>query len=128
MVRVVVVLVSCWWALAVAGCSDLSSGDSSCSGTLCQPDAGGKFYDPEPQTKLITLVCMNNITDLPFTALWELSVDPGPIVAGEPFGALIRGTIIVDECIGLIAQIPEAEESLEDSGHDAPLKSLAKRI
>jgi hypothetical protein len=60
------------------GCSDLGT-----------PSNGGG--DPPPTTKTISLACTNNAPVNPGVGWsllpWELTVDPRPIVSGEPFAA-----------------------------------------
>lgn len=104
MSHVALVWVGLFWVLASTACSDLSSNGATCAGGSrivddgCPPDGeGGTLFDPPPKSKTIRLACMNNLTTTPFTAAWELTVDPGPIIAGEPFGVLFRGVLIVDE-------------------------------
>lgn len=110
--HVVLVWVGLFCVLAGTACSDLSSNGATCTNGTSMVDGGcppigegTTFFDPPPKSKAIRLACMNNLTTTPFTAAWELTVDPGPIIAGEPFGALFRGVIIVDEFLLDEAQV-----------------------
>ena len=88
-------------------CSDLGSvncpeGQTRLDG-VCAPDpsaggtGGAPSVDLPPTTKTITVGCTNNITSQVATLGWELTVDPGPIVGGEPFAADLRGVAVFDE-------------------------------
>ena len=88
----------------VGGCSDLGStvcdkGEVSVDGACMKPDIDDRFADPPSRTKTLTLACTNDQTPDPSAAGWELTVDPGPIVGGEAFGAVFGGTLVVDESL-----------------------------
>jgi hypothetical protein len=53
--------------------------------------------DPEPQTETIRLGCTNNLTSDLSLVDWDLTVDPGPIVGGQAFGAVLSGLARFDE-------------------------------
>lgn len=105
MVRFALILVVLLTSVLLAACSDLNA--SNCSegfklvdGT-CSPDRGedARFEDPLPKKKKITLGCTNNISSDVVVLGWDLTVDPGPIVGGEAFGAVFRGLVIIDESL-----------------------------
>ena len=91
----------------LAGCSDLGSAscpegevldDGFCKTSTDGPDGGG-FVDPPPKEKTITLGCTNNLTPDVAVVGWDLTVDPGPIVGGEAFGAFFHGLAVFDETL-----------------------------
>lgn len=94
----------------LAACSDLGS-DSCPDGTeFCGVDGsiggadGARFADPAPKTKTITLGCTNSVAADVFIMSWDLTVDPGPIVGGEAFGALFHGLVVLDDDLLDLAQ------------------------
>jgi hypothetical protein len=87
-------IVSLHWGL-LTGCSDLdSTPDASTGGT-----GGAGIMDPAPTTKSITLGCTNNLSPDVSVLRWDLTVDPGPIVGGQPFGAVFSGVAVFDELL-----------------------------
>ena len=104
MLRVAFIVVVYPTLALVAACSDLNSNGHCAPGQTeldgaCWPDgdAGSLYANPPPQTRQISLACTNNITPEIFPAGWRLTVDPGPIVAGEAFGVKLRGVMVIDE-------------------------------
>ncbi|MFZ1866232.1 MAG: hypothetical protein WAU39_18570 [Polyangiales bacterium] len=92
----------------LVGCSDLGSAscvqgqslvDGACVGSATGGTGGSiRFPDPEEQTKGLRLGCANNLTyDIATNLVWDLTVNPGPIVSGEPFGAEFRGVATFGE-------------------------------
>lgn len=103
MFRFAVTLVMFLTLALLAACSDLGS-DGCPDGTeFCGMDGstggvdGEMFVDRGPKTKTITLGCTNTGTDEVFIMSWDLTVDPGPIVGGEAFGALFHGLAVFDD-------------------------------
>ena len=105
MFRIVLTLIASLTLALLAACSDL--GATGCregevlddAGCEADPTNGGTFNDPTPKTRPITLGCINNITGAVSIATWNLTVDPGPIVSGEAFGALFHGLAVVDQTL-----------------------------
>jgi hypothetical protein len=77
-----------------AGCSDVgSTTDNSTGGT-----GGGVWVmDPAPAEKAISLGCRNDVNPNVTFHSWRLTVDPGPIVGGQPFVARLSGVAVLDE-------------------------------
>ena len=109
MFRVVLTLMVSLTLALLAACSDLGSNgcregevldDGSCK---VDPSSGGtnggRFDDPDPKTRPMTLGCTNNRTLEVSVLTWDLTVDPGPIVGGEAFGALFHGLAVFDETL-----------------------------
>ena len=71
------------------GCSDLTDA-SGAAGT------GGGLVDPLPKIRPIKLGCTNNETAFVSDLTWDLTVDPGPIIGGEPFAARLSGVVATD--------------------------------
>ena len=75
------------------GCSDVSSTpDSGTGGT-----GGSGISDPTPADKPLTLGCTNSLTSDLYFVTWWLTVDPGPILGGQAFGAVFSGLVVIDE-------------------------------
>jgi hypothetical protein len=89
----------CLWLLALlVGCSDFEcpDGEARIDG-MCPPPEGG-FVNPDPKTKAIPLRCTDSITsNISRVIPWDLTVDPGPIVSGESFGAQFRAFAVFPE-------------------------------
>ena len=97
MLRFAPLLVMSLTFASIAGCSDLGSTlDTSNGGT---GGDGGGLVDPGRKTKRITLGCTNSVTSTVYVVGWDLTVDPGPIVGGEAFGAILGGLLVVDEAL-----------------------------
>jgi hypothetical protein len=89
-------------------CSDLSSDGCPegavlvggfCTGPTGGTDGGG-FADPLPKSNTIDLACANSLDGaVTFVVRWKLTVDTGPIVGGEPFGAIFHGLAVFDEAL-----------------------------
>jgi hypothetical protein len=75
-------------SVVLFGCSDLENcpeGQVLVDDTCVPCD---EFCDPPPKTKTMSLACTNNTIVGGFSFLpWDLTVDPRPIVSGEPFAA-----------------------------------------
>ncbi len=96
MLRLAFLLVLSLTLQALAGCSDVgSTPDPSAGGT--GGDGGEWFMDPPAQTGGLTLGCTNNLTSEIRIVRWDLTVDPGPIVAGRAFGAVLSGLMVFNE-------------------------------
>ncbi|MGB5697239.1 MAG: hypothetical protein WBM46_16395 [Polyangiales bacterium] len=93
MQRCVLLIVVFLMLVPPLGCSDLSASEET---TI---DGGGQFTDPGPHTVPIPLGCIGNVNDQVYSLVWELTVNPGPIVGGEAFGAVFRGVVIVDRTL-----------------------------
>ncbi|MGB8223347.1 MAG: hypothetical protein WCF10_12255 [Polyangiales bacterium] len=89
----------------LAGCSDLGS-DPSTGGT--GGDGGEWFDDPPAITTGLYLGCTNNLSSDLFVVSWDLTVDPGPIVQGQAFGATFSGVAVLDELLldGVLGRVP----------------------
>lgn len=76
-------------AALLVGCSDLGCPDgASRTDGFCESTG---LIDPDPKTANIPLGCDYNVPpDDTGDLWWQLTVNPGPIVAGEPFGALFE--------------------------------------
>jgi len=75
----------------VMGCSDFAcpDGQERIEG-MCVTSPNDEVVDPPPKTQIVELACTNTVSTLGGFMPWELTVDPGPIVSGEPFGASFR--------------------------------------
>lgn len=93
MSRLIVSLLMCSTLVLLTSCSDLAMNEVGSGGMAGVGGSGGRepIVDPAPKTRDIGLGCTQNITSLVQSPAWELEVDPGPIVAGETFGAVFRG-------------------------------------
>jgi hypothetical protein len=60
------------------------------------------LLDPDPQTVPLALACTNNVLPEPRLLEWVLTVNPGPILGGAPFGAELEGELTINE--GLLFQ------------------------
>ena len=95
--------------VSLLACSDLGSASCPEGEALddggCIASSGGTggdgLVDPPPQTKSITLGCTSSTAPpgMSFIVIWDLTVDPGPIVGGEAFGAVFRGLMVLDEIL-----------------------------
>ncbi len=105
MFRFVVTLVVFLTLELLTACSDLGSANCPEGDELCKAgeSTGGTdgegFVDPPPKTKTITLGCTNDLTPDVAVVGWDLTVDPGPIVGGEAFGAHFHGLAVFDESL-----------------------------
>ena len=93
----------------LASCSDLSTstdGTGGIGGAAGTVGAGGTvgIVDPEPKTRTILLGCTDSVPTEFRRVSWELTVDPGPIVAGEPFAAVFRSRAVFGEGFFDVAQ------------------------
>jgi hypothetical protein len=80
--------------VSLGGCSDLGS----CAEGECTGGGNGEaFADPPPKSRRIDLGCTTDAISDIFVLGWDLTVDPGPIVGGEAFGATFSGVLWVDE-------------------------------
>jgi len=97
MLRFALLLMTSLTLALLVGCSDLGSTlDTSNGGT---GGDGGGLVNPGPKTKRIILGCTNSATSTVYVAGWDLTVDPGPILGGEAFGAVLRGLVVIDESL-----------------------------
>ncbi|MGB8330114.1 MAG: hypothetical protein WCE62_08285 [Polyangiales bacterium] len=93
MFRFAFVLALCLELGWLMGCSDVSSMPDLGTGAT----GGSGISDLPAATRPLTLGCTNSVTPDLYFVTWELTVDPGPILGGEPFGAVFSGTVIFDE-------------------------------
>ncbi len=77
------------------GCSDLGCPDGSARADgLCESSG---LIDPEPITVTVPLGCDYSVPPDDTSDLWwELTVNPGPIVARQPFGAQFEALAVFD--------------------------------
>jgi len=62
--------------------------------------------DPPPRTKTILMGCANPISEITSGGIgWELTVDPGAIVSGQPFAADLKAVAIFDAFAISVAQL-----------------------
>jgi hypothetical protein len=92
MLRLALGVVSVIALPTVGACSDL--GATPCSKQGC---GGVEIVDPPAKTRTIDLACANNVIGEASVVEWELTVDPGPILASGEFGASFAGKAAFDE-------------------------------
>jgi len=81
------------------GCSDLP-----CTEGTCGP-LDPEIVDPDAKTKAVRLACSNDTVFGGVSLLyWDLTVNPGPIVSGEAFGAQFEALARFDEYFLSFAQ------------------------
>lgn len=94
MLRMVLNLFVSTAVVLFGACSDL--GSAGCPAGECSTGDDG-FEDPPPRTATIELACTADTGPDIFVLRWDLTIDPGPIVGGEAFGATFNGILRVDE-------------------------------
>ena len=114
MLRFVPLVVLSLTLASLLACSDLGSDDcvegqaridGVCHDTPTGGSGGARYEDPGPKTETTTLGCTSNVTPNVFIVGWDLTVDPGPILGGQAFGAIFRGLAVVDESLLDLSQI-----------------------
>ncbi|MBW1756056.1 MAG: hypothetical protein JRD92_04485 [Deltaproteobacteria bacterium] len=120
MSRLLVLVLTALMLALLASCSDLSTPMGGTGGSGGAAGTGGDggsvgLVDPEPKTKSIQLGCTDNLSPSFSRVFWEIEVNPGPIVAGEPFGVDFTGRAVFHEVFLDSAQlgIPGGHERFE---------------
>lgn len=107
MLRVLVFVLMLVVSAVLVSCSDLSMSETGTGGIGGAAGTGGAegIVDPDEKTRAIDLACTNNLTPTVTTRVpWELTVDPGPIVAGEAIGAVFRSRAVFSDAFFDLAQ------------------------
>jgi hypothetical protein len=102
MLRLVLNLLVSAVVVSLGGCSDLGSeacpqGEVELDGICVPLPSSALFADPPPVKMTIDLGCTNDVDTEIRVLRWDLTVDPGPIVGGEAFGAIFSGEFRLDE-------------------------------
>jgi len=109
MSRLLMLILMSLMSALLASCSDLGAstgGTGGIGGTAETGGAGGStgIVDPGPKTRTLALGCADSTSTLIRFISWELTVDPGPIVAGEAFGVTLRSRAVFNETFLDLAQ------------------------